>query len=51
MENRESIYSKTSGNKRMVRVFNQDVFIIKREDDKYKVEYNEERNAILSSFV
>jgi len=51
VENRESIRSKTSSNKRIVRVFNQDVFIIKREDDKYKVEYNEERNAILSSFV
>lgn len=51
VENRESIQAKISSNKRMVRVFNQDIFIIKYEDDKCKAEYNENRNAILSEFV
>lgn len=51
VENRENLNAKISGNKRMVRVFNQDVFIIKHEGDKFKVEYNENRNAVLSEFV
>jgi hypothetical protein len=51
VENREIIRSKISGNKRMVRVFNQAIFIIKREDDKYKVEYNEERISLLSKLI
>ncbi len=51
VENRDRIYSKISGNNRMIRVFNQDVFNLKREDDKYKVEYNETRSALLSDFI
>jgi hypothetical protein len=47
VENREDIYSKIRDDKRMIRVFNQDVFNIKREDDKYKVEYNENRASTL----
>jgi hypothetical protein len=51
VENRESIQAKIDGNKRLVRVFNQGVFIIKSEDDKCKAEYNETRHAVLSEFA
>lgn len=51
VENRELIHEKIDGNKRILRIFNQDIFNIKREDDKYKVEYNENRRAILSDLI
>lgn len=50
VKNTENIYAHISNDKRLLRVFNQDIFNIKREDDKYKVEYNENRRAILSDF-
>lgn len=51
VENRENILSKIGNDKRMIRVFNQNIFIIKREDDKYKVEYNENRASILANLI
>ena len=51
VENRENIYANIHNDKRTLRIFNQDIFIIKREDDKYKVEYNENRRNILSELI
>jgi hypothetical protein len=51
VENRENIYMKISGDKKTLRIFNQDIFTIKSEDDKYKVEYNENRMNVLSDLI
>lgn len=51
VENRDSLYAKLSADKRMLRVFNQDIFNLKREDDKYKVEYNEARRKKLTDLI
>lgn len=51
IENREGIHSRLKGDSRKLRVFNQGMFVVKREGEKFKVEYNEDRNTTLSTFI
>ena len=51
VKNSEAICSKISSDRRAVRIFNQDIFILKRDNENYKVEYNENRNEVLLRFV
>lgn len=43
VENQDNIYAQIFANTQLIRTFNQDIFKIKREKDKYTVEYNENR--------
>jgi Type II restriction endonuclease, TdeIII len=50
-ENQEVVYSKIFTNKKLVRIFNEDVFRIERKEDDYKVKYNEKRVFALTDFL
>lgn len=43
VENQEDIYARISGNKQLIRTFNQHIFKFLRNKDDYKIEYNENR--------
>ena len=51
IENQEDIYARISSNRKLVRVFNQDVFKVLRNNDDYKTEYNENRISQLLEFL
>ena len=51
VENQEDIYAKISSNSNLVRIFNQDVFKVLRNNDDYKTEYNENRISQLLEFL